>query len=256
VGQPREGFEAKLSRADKHLRALDKSIDRFLEANPYRTVLEPQVNGTEYVVRAHIEKPLKVIKWGLLMGDCLANFRSALDHLAWELAGPNPPNKTEFPIFHKPKDFKSRGKGGGLYKIRGIKDRKARTIIKDAQPCSGSNPKSSALWALQELNNRDKHRFLNLGASVVNGFSYWEGPGAESFIEGVIEGPFESGAEICRFELPPGATEPQVDVDFTFAFGVALTESGPGEGWPLTGVLRRIQGTIRADVANPIRQLI
>jgi hypothetical protein len=257
VDGPLEGFEAKLGRADEHLRDLDDSVDRFIQSKPYRAVREPDPKGRDYILTGHIEKPLNVIEWSLLFGDCLFNLRSALDHLAWKLSGPNPPDKTEFPIFYESEDFERTTKGGGLYKIRGIKNGDARTIIESAQPCYRSHPKATALWALQALNIRDKHRFLNVSAAVVQGLAAYGDPPDwwHDLIDGLIEGPFEDDAEICRFPLPPGSPEPQVGVDFTITYGVALTESGPGNGWPLAGIARYIRETIRGDIQNPMRAL-
>jgi len=249
------GFSAKLSRADEHLRSLNEGLERFGEPDPYRVVLEPHGNTREYVARAFIEKPVPSVEWALLFGDCLYNLRSALDHLAWELSGPDPPDKTEFPIFHDPEAFEDEGQGGGLFKIRGINDTQARALIKDAQPCYRNRPKLAALWGLQELSNRDKHRFLTLGTSVIDGATFWEGGSGEAFIDGLRFGPFESGAEISRFRLGAEEPEPQVGMDLKVTFGIALTDAGPGQGMPLAGFLNRIREAIRTDIEQPVARL-
>jgi hypothetical protein len=107
-----------------------------------------------------------------------------------------------------------------------------------------------------ELSNRDKHRILNLSASIISGATYWEGPGADAFINNLIYGTFKDGAEVSRFPLPAGTSVPQMNVDFTITFGVALEKPGPGHLWNLPGPLRRIREFIRADIENPFKALL
>src|SRR4051812_7680913 len=84
-GHPLEGVRLKLVRADEHLETLDNQITSFLEREPYSVSYERKPDGSEHIYRAHVveDPPLAL---GVLIGDCLQNMRSALDHLVWQLA--------------------------------------------------------------------------------------------------------------------------------------------------------------------------
>jgi hypothetical protein len=185
MGNPLQGFEAKLSRADEHLEALDAEIDNFLDLHPYAVNFEIDEKTGQKVARLEVNGELPAVRWGLMLGDCVHNMRSALDHLVWALSGPEPPPKTEFPIFHEREKFEAVSRGGGRYKIRGVKDPKARTLIESVQPCYSDRPTKTGhqLWSLQELSNVDKHQVLHLGVAAVGGLSYWVGEGGHEFID-------------------------------------------------------------------------
>jgi hypothetical protein len=251
------GFKAKLKRADEHLEALDDEIAEFLDSHPYAVRFEIDRETGQHVAKIKVRRDPPAIRWGLLIGDCVHNMRSALDHLAWQLAGPKPPPKTEFPIFHDRKEFKRKGPGGGLYKIRGIKDPKARALIKSVQPCRSdrSPPKVHPLYALWILSNTDKHQMLHLAVGNISSASYWPGKSGDEFIDSLSFGTFHDDAEIGRFTLDPGETHPDVDVDVNFGFDITFDQGGPGAGWPVVGGLTRIRECIRADIAAPVARL-
>jgi hypothetical protein len=103
----------------------------------------------------------------MLIGDAIHNLRSALDHLAWSLAGTNAGRSTEFPIFVSRTEFSKRGKR----KMHGMPT-PAQKIIKSLQPYKrphGLPKEREPLWLLQNLDIEDKHRALNLVASEMMG---------------------------------------------------------------------------------------
>ncbi len=257
MGNPLEGFEAKLVRADEHLQALDVEITDFLELDPYTVRFEVDRESAQKVAKIYVNGEPPAVRWGVMVGDCVHNLRSALDHLAWQFAGLEPPSKTEFPIFHDRKEFERRKPGGGLYKIRGIKDPEARTLIKAVQPCYSKRqrPKAHPLWSLQSLSNIDKHQVLHLSVAIIGSASYWSGPSGDEFIDSLRFGAFDDGAEVGRFKLDPGESEPEMGVDVQFGFDIAFEEGGPGAGWRVVGGLQRIREFIRADIARPFRDL-
>jgi hypothetical protein len=89
-----QGVREKLRRGFTHSDAYSVSREDVIEDEKRR-----------WIVRVHGEPPL--IQWGALIGDCLFNYRSALDHLAFDLAVahtgyPLPEGverRSEFPIF-------------------------------------------------------------------------------------------------------------------------------------------------------------
>jgi hypothetical protein len=167
---PPEGVGLKLDRSYEHLVTLDNELRAFIELKPYRISHERWANGTEYVLRANVlQEPPKMLP--LILGDCLQNMRTALDHLAWALAiahtGGEPPRSTSFPIYLSSVDFHKRNKRGeptftsGLKKVEAIAEG-ARTIIEGLQPYHGRDLILDPLWILNEFSRIDRHRKLSL----------------------------------------------------------------------------------------------
>lgn len=133
------------------------------------TEAEKSTDDGVYMFRVHIrEQPSKRI--GILIGECLHNLRSALDHLVWQLAiqnGNRPDDKSEFPIFLDPGKFSKRKKDGdpdpqsGLRKMQNC-SAQARTLIEQFQPFNrpAGQFELHPLWLLQKLNNVDKHQTI------------------------------------------------------------------------------------------------
>jgi hypothetical protein len=102
---------------------------------------------------------------GILVGDCLYNLRSALDHLIWQLVLCNPPHrpsrKNMFPICTSPALFDEQLKKG---RLKGVPE-SAVALIKGLQP---NDTRDHPLFVLDYLHNIDKHRELNLITAVAS----------------------------------------------------------------------------------------
>src|SRR5262249_19072530 len=154
------------------------------------------------------------------------NLRSALDHVAWSLAGTRADSFTEFPIFidrdwFGARDGKGRPeRGSGLCKLHDM-PAEAQAIIESLQPYRGLHgpPEIDALWLLQRLSIEDKHRTLNLVAAGVdvrvqvrthaNTHPAYGMTGRTGYL------PLEDGAEIYSVPIGPGA-DVQDDSSVTF----------------------------------------
>ena len=85
---PFDGCEMKLRRADVNLRALEESIQSFVDDHPYAIEAElygmPDGEITFYgrVRRDPID--VEITRWGAMVGDIVHNHRSCLDHLVWQ----------------------------------------------------------------------------------------------------------------------------------------------------------------------------
>lgn len=78
-------FEKKLERGSEHLQRLKKETDRWLSSPPYQQTDQIDAGTGENVVRIRpVGRP--PLDLSLSVSDCLFNLRSALDHLAYELA--------------------------------------------------------------------------------------------------------------------------------------------------------------------------
>jgi hypothetical protein len=156
--------------------ALEGEITAFtddLGGNPFlrvRTEYQPKRHAFAVIITGVIPLP---DHWGLLLGDVAHNFRSSLDHVAWEIVsrGSTPPGtlpdkhgkgikgraKTDiaFPVARDPKEF--------VEKLRGVPGarRPDIAVLRRYQPYArGRRRDTRCITALAGFNNIDKHREL------------------------------------------------------------------------------------------------
>jgi hypothetical protein len=110
------------------------------------------------------------IRWGVLLGDCVHNLRSALDHLICQVAlldGGTLEDcaKSQFPIASKSEEQFERMADRYLPKCF---SEKHRAMVKEPQPfhAGGKAAETHPLSVLADFSNADKHRMINLA----NGF--------------------------------------------------------------------------------------
>jgi hypothetical protein len=265
-GHPLEGVRLKLARAQEHLEMLDGEIVSFLEREPYRIAYERNSDGTEHVFRVNVAEyaPLAL---SVIIGDCLQNTRSALDHLVWQLAilsgkRATPRRQTAFPICDTPGAFTSKGTKDKIADLTA----QYRAQIKSLQPFNISEPTKHWLWHLNELARVDRHRILHVvgGVHHVGNFVAGErdddgnfGPLTGKFIPSVEVStvPFKDGAEVAKLSIHPGdsntdVTNVEVKAEFTFkiAFG---QDVGIITAYNVVDVLSNILDHIETDVVAP-----
>jgi|SRR5579864_426105 len=221
---------SKTERAYHQLKTLEAKVGPFFADNPYPIRHEFNAECTECRFYISVTKPLPQREWGLIIGDCIHNARSALDHLIWELSeifsGPAPTDTdTQFPIYdapHPTMPFSLRAE-------RRIKRLPvyAQALVEQLQPYRAPNIMEHPLWLCRHLDDIDKHKLIPVVIGVVNepGFS-WSGP-LDFEIAKVLTGPFEDGTEIgfVRFRTPISPSEVQMHSYFTVV--EALSESAP-----------------------------
>lgn len=234
----------KLDRAYEHLMTVHREIEAFFELQPYRFTRERGLDGTDYIIRANVvQEPPELLP--LIIGDCLQNMRSALDHLAWALAkakvGGEPPRHTAFPIYLTSDVFHERTKTGklsprsGLHKIGAIRP-EAQAIIEELQPYHRGefDADTDPLWVLNELARIDRHQTLSLIGSTTRSTTYSVGRRDTSgaFVPdfGVVSseelnfGSFEDGAQILHITFRE--FDPSVEVQFDATTHITLGEAG------------------------------
>jgi hypothetical protein len=97
----------KLERAEGHFKVLKAEVMSYLESKPFAMIEEFNSEQAKYLFKLKIIKPIPQFPWALIVGDCVHNARSALDYLAWRLAGSDLADKaTIFPIKAAEPDFK------------------------------------------------------------------------------------------------------------------------------------------------------
>src|SRR5215210_7016679 len=168
----------KLSRAQHHLKDFKACATRWIKAAE-KTITENPAPKAPYTYEFWIDPPaLPADDLSLIVGDCLQCLRTALDHLAFELASAftfpmtdDIEKDSEFPILS---DVDRHGNfGAGPHKWSSSKpmvcgmDPDAQTVIEGLQPYKRGNAYTDdPLWRLHELNRIDKHRLLHVvGAS-------------------------------------------------------------------------------------------
>lgn len=164
-----DGIDRKLRRAEEHLDTFKVHETRWENhQREYIVVLpesdaESEGNGlVQFIMRVEAVVPIEKIV-PLIVGDCVQNMRSALDHLAYQLVIANdgtPNTYTAFPIFSSRTN--DAGKERELHVPGGV-DPGALTLIDAAQPYQRTDPTeitAHPLMILKELSNIDKHRLV------------------------------------------------------------------------------------------------
>ena len=146
----------------EHLNTLEAELNSLVCRKRYTISNYVNLETRQQIWELVNEPPVIPDTIPLLLGDCLYNFRAALDHLVWQLVileGNTPCKKNEFPIFDNPAQYKV----GKKPRLQGL-SADAIVIIDGLQPHNAGN---EALSMLYELNNTDKHRHLHFAVSAV-----------------------------------------------------------------------------------------
>jgi hypothetical protein len=146
----------KVRRGKEHFYVLDMQLQTFWESNPYPIVHEYDAKQSKNLFRLKMQRPAPLRDWALIIGDAVHNARSALDYIAWRLAGSViGDTSTSFPICTCAENIDKAQKS----RLKNVLP-DAVTAIRGFQPYLRPNLKESALWLLEELDRRDKHRLL------------------------------------------------------------------------------------------------
>ncbi len=179
-----------------------------------------------YYARLVYPKKLPARKLALMIGDCVHNMRSALDYLAWELAGGHVADtETMFPIFDTEAGFKTRG----LKRIKRLPT-DAKTLIERLQPYNTQfGGHQLALSAINKIDAADKHKLLTVAIAIAehvicnHGAPRQARPGKHRTGLHVIDGvPLVHDAIIATFTVSPPI--PNMEVEFKFTPQVEFSE--------------------------------
>jgi hypothetical protein len=245
--------QAKIDRADKHIRALARMIGAFRK-QAYRVEAQPAfwsepldgTNGDTLIIFAEATEDPPSRLWGPVIGDIAHGLRSALDQVAWDLSvgyqatlastPPTDPIPTgnrwrdiSFPICRQSQDWSSVW-GRRMWAT----DPALKAIFERFQPYfGGKNPANrEPLAVLDELWNIDKHRHLHLVNATVDlrdVFSVEPFPGMPNIAFEVVSkralGPLVGPTEIGRARM---VRRPDGRLTAPFATGPDGSESSPG----------------------------
>jgi hypothetical protein len=220
-----DGVFLKLDRAEHVIKELYEAIVEYLAEHNYRAVGHFERERSEYVFLGEVTKPTAYLS--VIIGEVVHDMRSALDHLAWQLAlltTPTPYDLTQFPIALTPGEF---GRKRGQEMIQDLLP-KHRALIETFQPYHRVDRSDAfgppALRDLRFLSNTDKHRLLNatiarkvpkletrgLRVRVVKDVTSY-GP-----VEWFPEGDLIDGAVIARVPLQRFGPKPKMKVEASF----------------------------------------
>lgn len=239
---PLDGAIAKINRVSDHLEELDKAVlGAKRDTPPLIRDFDPNEGCYTYRAESSFQTPSN---FSILVGECAYQLRSALDHIAWQLAiahcsslptPKEPSRRTQFPIFDRaPIDRRQ---------IQDILP-DAIPIIESLQPYSTHphNPHLALLWLLHSLNIADKHRTI----VVITGMSRIVEPSGRRYTR-----PFHAGDVLLKVPVNAGNNR---DVESELKFGITLGEPGPFYGSILMPLLARLHNHIVHNVGPAFRR--
>jgi hypothetical protein len=195
----------RIKRALKYIEDFDREVDKFLDLNPYKTIIgDIQCKRDKYVVTIYLQVVKEApINLRLIAGDAIHNLGATLDNLLWAIA------QRKFPIYSDPVKFYSIAPNF----VKCPPD--VQVLIRDLQPYKARNRVSEhPLRVLSNLWGGDKHEAPVLlgGGSFTVGFSHlldvkcirYEGGGVEN------------GAEIATFASSNLKSIKNLNPDFVF----------------------------------------
>jgi hypothetical protein len=255
--------ELKLDRALQHLQNLSSEIAIWLESKPYRLIHDFDVESNKKLL---IAEPLEPVppQLALMVGDCLHNFRSALDNLVYELAiaytgiDPLPERRAralEFPIFTdramKPREC--RNKIGCIHPD-------AQAFIKELQPYEqgGEDASEHVLSILHNLSVKDKHRFPHLGFFSPRTITLYVAGHAGAINVEPNWGAIEGRAEVIARYFSLTGNYAEVDMQNPPTFFVAFGKGSPDAiyGARVENVLDEIRKWIVNKVIPPLARYL
>jgi len=159
-------IRAKIDRANEHIAYIDHLCTEVFQTEQITNTKYDKSLG-EITVTCGPEIPVPV-QLSILSGEALHQLRSSLDHLIWTLViktGNTPTRRNQFPIFLIENEYKTASK----QMLAGVSVA-AASEIETFQPFHANPPKDHPLSLLNELNNTDKHRTLNLISAACVGY--------------------------------------------------------------------------------------
>lgn len=230
-------YQVKLERAEAHLDALERAIREFRAGKPYRVTHKDDWRGREriyYIRQVATPDPA----WSAILGDCVHNFRSALDHLAWHIVTTysTGSSATEFPLTLKRQKYRSLAKTRfGRRAPTGLK-----ADVERLQPYkSRSEVDVFPLWVVHRLDIIDKHRQLNAVAMA--------GPTIE--VGATLSGRFRVEHDPAETRImvpfaPPGPVKVKVEPAFQIQVPNVDMTGGDVRNVRLPDDLRRIRDAV------------
>jgi hypothetical protein len=251
------GALLKFRRGQHHGQVIQLFIQQFLNTNPYVVAIEPDPEADNCgIFRTKVRKQ-PPLEWGPIIGDAAHNWRSALDHIAWQLVkvrgNGETSSRTQFPIFDEdpfvlpgpddpPELIKRRRRARNRFKeqVKGMCDADV-ALIKRLQPYNRrQGPKGHPLSVLARLSNWDKHNELALSGQTLRGYRlrYTNRHNARfNLFDIEPPGLFVDGTELGRGIFVATGPDATMDVKLICEFDIAFQDGPPLDGLGLKEAL-------------------
>jgi hypothetical protein len=263
MADPLRSARTKLARADLHARTAKREAGRFVDKHPEPPLrVEPTTELENVEIGMVIELeigfgdgpafPDLPDSFAARFGDAIQNYRSALDHVAWQLVKhgktPNPPDphRVQFPIYPSQPKFKREL----ATRLPGV-DRRPGGPCEFIEHCHGykrGQARNATLTQLARLSNDDKHRTLHAMVTAVGSADHeiiFTDCRHTAFVNPPEPPRIEPGAVIARLTIVVTGDNPEVSVTPNLSAYVAM------EGWSnamdiLTNTSREVAQIINA----------
>lgn len=249
-GPSLRGINEKIARAKLHMEVLEKQWSPLadLEPQPFRCSIYDA--GRKHVYRAD-NPPRPHPDTGVILGDCVHNLRSALDHLAWELvriSERGPGRRTQFPILDSaPMQRRCLVKRQVPVTIRPSVREEIRRLVEHVQPYSGTEA-GQWLWQLNELDVVDKHRHLIVTMSAIDTAWTATPDASELPLIKLLPAPLAHNEVVATVTYPVSRNEPDPHLHFQLGVRFDRSVGARFDRQPLRSVLGNIIWTVEDEV--------
>jgi len=246
-----ESVDAKLSRAQEHLNALEAAVADHIASTKRKIILKLNQDQSLVSLMTWVDDPYPPIRISAIVGDCLFNSRGALDNLICGLVRVGRPATTcrdlGFPILTDPDRWDSSSR-----KLRGIPD-DAKKLVKAVQPFNRppNSVKIDPLYILNTLRNRDTHQASQLvtGYSTNTRFAVSTNDGRVVLVTS-DQPMFGEGSQSIPLAIPPASVTPQARVEAAGNAVIAFRDDGPWGDRSVVDVLSTCLRYVRDDVVR------
>lgn len=235
----------KVKRAKNHIRDIDRERIAFSSSNTHFGIPKYNVetNTTQFILG---ETPEIDFDIRLLLGDAVHNLRTALDHLACELArsvGVKDP-MDYFPIFETRDIYEAKSPG----KTKGIPQEAKTFIDQSICPYGGED---DLLWGLHGLDRIDKHRLLLAVTTVTRSWGASLGSEAKLYQFSFIPPAMKAGEVIGEVE-GNHESDTQMSITADIAFGEPEVLKGQTLFPILPIIAEHVEGILLKFGPNPL----
>jgi hypothetical protein len=248
-----EGVDAKMVRAKEHLDTLYAEARIFFNSSKKNFILKS--DGHKVWIVHYIEAATPPMRFGVLLGECVFNIRSALDNLICGLIRTKqsqaPCKGTQFPICSTEDQW---DKSWQKY-LKGI-EAPAQKMIRDLQPCfrMSAAPNNDPLSVLNVLSNRDKHRAVILTLAYSHDLRVTVHANDGSVYVWKATQPLYAGdVHTIPVDLVPATIQPNARVEASGTEVLIIRDIGPWGPRPVWAVLTDLYEYVKDCVVVPLK---
>ena len=216
-----------MDKAKEHLDTLHAEAGIFFESTKRHFILKTDGHAAWIVL--YIEDSIPPIRFGVLLGECVFNMRSALDNLVCGLIRTKdshaPCKGTQFPITSNADQWEKHWQ-----KYLKRVEPAAQKLIKNLQPCfrMSAVPDNDPLSMLNVLCNSDKHRAVTLTLAYDHDFTVKvHGNDGRVYIWKANEPLYAGDVHTIPIELDPATIQPSARVETSGTGVLIIRELGP-----------------------------